>query len=208
MLRTRSGDSVKLKSLLDEAVDRAEAVVRSGEADPERRRGFSDGEIRDIARTVGISSVKYADLCQNRNTDYVFSWDKMLAMNGNTAPYLLYAYARIRSIHRKGSEAGGAATCGASGDIRLDHAAERALSVRILQLAETIDAVGDTLLPNILCDYLFDLAGRFMVFYEACPVLQAEDAATRSSRLALCDLAARALRLGLSLLGISTLERM
>lgn len=206
MLRTRSGESVQLKDLLAESVARAEKLVRDGEADPERRRGFTEDEIRNIGETIGIGSVKYADLCQNRSTDYVFSWDKMLAMNGNTAPYLIYAYARIRSIHRKGIEAGGHAD--ASAAIRIEHAAERALAVRILQLAETIDAVGETLLPNILCEYLFDLAGKFMVFYEACPVLQASSTEIRDSRLALCELAARTLRLGLSLLGISTLERM
>jgi len=206
MLRTRSGESVQLKDLLAEAVTRAEKLLRDGEADPDRKRGFSEDEIRHIAETIGIGSVKYADLCQNRNTDYVFSWDKMLAMSGNTAPYLIYAYARIRSIHRKGIEAGGGSTQGAA--LHIVHPAERALAVRILQLAETIDAVGETLLPNILCEYLFDLAGKFMVFYEACPVLQADTSATRDSRLALCELAARTLRLGLSLLGISTLERM
>jgi len=206
MLRTRSGESVQLKDLLAEAVTRAEKLVRDGEADPDRKRGFSEDEIRNIAETIGIGSVKYADLCQNRNTDYVFSWDKMLAMSGNTAPYLIYAYARIRSIHRKGIEAGGKTNAGAA--LHIEHAAERALAVRILQLAETIDAVGDTLLPNILCEYLFDLAGKFMVFYEACPVLQAATPEIRDSRLALCELTARTLRLGLSLLGISTLERM
>jgi hypothetical protein len=101
MLRTRSGDSVKLKDLLQEAVERAEKLVRETEADEQRRRGFSEQDIRHIAETIGIASVKYADLCQNRNTDYVFSWDKMLALQGNTAPYMLYAYARIRSIYRK-----------------------------------------------------------------------------------------------------------
>jgi len=206
MLRTRSGESVQLRELLAESVVRAEKLVRDGEADPERRRGFSEDEIRNIGETIGIASVKYADLCQNRNTDYVFSWDKMLAMSGNTAPYLIYAYARIRSIHRKGIEAGGHADSGAA--VSIEHPAERALAVRILQIAETIDAVGETLLPNILCEYLFDLAGKFMVFYEACPVLQAPSPEVRDSRLALCELAARTLRLGLSLLGIRTLERM
>lgn len=208
MLRTRSGESAKLVDLLDEAVQRAETQVRATEADPEKRRGFSDEEIRDIAQKVGIGAVKYADLCQNRNTDYVFSWDKMLALQGNTAPYMLYAYARIRSIYRKGEEAGLKPADIASAAIRLEHPAERALVVRILQLPETIDAVAENLLPSILCDYLYDLAGRFMAFYESCPVLQGEDAAIKASRLRLCDLTARALKLGLGLLGISTLERM
>ncbi|MCZ6817345.1 MAG: arginine--tRNA ligase [Planctomycetota bacterium] len=206
MLRTRSGESVKLKDLLDEAVQRAEQMVRGTESDADKRRDFGEDEIATIAETVGIAAVKYADLSQNRNTDYVFSWDKMLAMQGNTAPYMLYAYARIRSIHRKGKEEGTAADTTAP--LGLDHPTERALALSVLRLAETIDAVSNTLLPNILCEYLYDLAGRFMAFYEACPVLQAEDDATRASRLRLCDLAARALHLGLGLLGIRTLERM
>lgn len=205
MLRTRSGETVRLKDLLHEAVQRSEALVREAEADADRRRGFAEEEIRHIAQTVGIAAVKYADLSQNRMTDYVFSWDKMLALQGNTAPYMLYAYARIRSIYRKGAEAG--QVMNAAGGIRIEHAAERALAIRVLQLAESIDSVGENLLPNVLCEYLYDLAGRFMAFYEACPVLQAEPA-TQASRLKLCDLAARALKLGLGLLGISTLERM
>jgi len=226
MLRTRTGESVKLKDLLDEAVNRAEQLVRQSEADPDKRRGFTEDEIKNIAETVGIAAVKYADLCQNRNTDYVFSWDKMLALQGNTAPYMLYAYARIRSIYRKGEQAastevqsairnlpltGGAVASHVKGPqsaITLADPAERALALTILRLPETIDAVADSLLPNILCEYLYDLAGRFMTFYEACPVLQAPDDATRASRLRLCDLTARALRLGLALLGIRTLERM
>ncbi len=215
MLKTRTGENVKLKDLLDEGVQRAEAMVRESEADPDKRRGFDEDEIRQIAETVGIAAVKYADLCQNRNTDYVFSWNKMLALQGNTAPYMLYAYARIRSIYRKGAEA--AHSAGGDEDfairhspfaIALDAPAEWALALSILRLAETIDAVGETLLPNILCEYLYDLAGRFMSFYETCPVLQAPDEATTASRLRLCDLAARALKLGLGLLGIPTLERM
>jgi arginyl-tRNA synthetase len=207
MLRTRTGESVKLKDLLDEAVSRAEKLVRDSEAGPDKCRGFTEEEIKNIAETVGIAAVKYADLCQNRNTDYVFSWDKMLALQGNTAPYMLYAYARIRSIYRKGEEKQSAVS-GRQSAIVLVEPAERALALAILRLPETIDAVADALLPNILCEYLYDLAGRFMSFYEACPVLQAPDDATRASRLRLCDLTARALRLGLALLGIRTLDRM
>lgn len=205
MLRTRAGDTVKLKDLLEEAVQRAEALVRASEADTEKRRGFSEEEIRSIAETVGIGSVKYADLCQNRNTDYVFSWDKMLALQGNTAPYLLYAYARIRSIYRKGAESN---STPADAKITLSHPAERALAMKVLQLGEIVEIVSDNLLPNFLCDYLYDLAGKFMSFYESCPVLQADGAAEKASRLALCDVTARALRIGLGLLGISTLDRM
>ncbi|MBK8268002.1 MAG: arginine--tRNA ligase [Planctomycetes bacterium] len=205
MLRTRSGDSVKLKELLEEAVDRAEKQLRETESDADKKRGFSDGEIRQVAETVGIAAVKYADLCQNRNTDYVFSWDKMLALQGNTAPYLLYAYARIRSIHRKGAESGSA---GQGGTIMLAEPAERDLALAILKFPEVIDSVADALMPNYLCEYLYDLAGRFMTFYENCPVLKAPDAAIAASRLRLCDLTARALKLGLGLMGIRTLERM
>lgn len=208
MLRTRSGDSVKLRDLLDEAVQRAEAQVRQSEADLAKRRGFSEDETRRIAETVGIAAVKYADLCQNRNTDYVFSWDKMLALQGNTAPYMLYAYARVRSIQRKGEETGRLKVDVSSAAIALGHDTERSLALAILRLAETIESVGESLLPNVLCDYLYDLAGRFMAFYESCPVLQAEDDATLASRLRLCDLTARALHVGLGLLGIPTLERM
>lgn len=208
MLRTRSGENVKLKDLLDEAVQRAEAMVRASEANEEKRRDFPESEIRDIAEKVGIGAVKYADLCQNRNTDYIFSWDKMLALAGNTAPYMLYAYARIRSIYRKGLEAGSVSKDVSTAKIELDHPAERALALRILQLPETIAAVGENLLPSMLCDYLYDLAGRFMTFYESCPVLKAESAANMASRLRLCDLTARALRIGLRLLGIATVDRM
>jgi arginyl-tRNA synthetase len=208
MLRTRAGDSVKLKDLLEEAVQRAEKLVRDTEADADKRRGFSEAEILQIAETVGIAAVKYADLSQNRNTDYVFSWEKMLALQGNTAPYLLYAYARIRSIYRRGVESGRISNLESEIPIRVDHPAERALAIKVLQLAETIDAVAENLLPNILCDFLYDLAGRFMSFYESCPVLQAPDEQTLASRLRLCDVTARALKIGLGLLGIPTLERM
>jgi len=208
ILRTRAGETVKLKDLLAEAVDRAEALVRETEADPSKRRGFADDEIRHIAETVGIASVKYADLSQNRNTDYVFSWDKMLALQGNTAPYMLYAYARIRSIERKGIEAGTIGEGAETAPIRLEHETERALALRLLQLPEMIDAVGASLYPHLLCDYLYELAGAFMKFYEACPVLQAKAPETAASRWRLCGLTARGLRLGLGLLGIHTLERM
>lgn len=208
MLRTRSGETTKLRDLLTEGVEKAEAQLRAGEADADKRRGLSDEEIRGIARTVGIAAVKYADLCQNRNTDYVFSWDKMLALQGNTAPYMLYAYARIRSIYRKGEETGRTSGGSATAALRLEHSAERTLALKIAQLSETIDVVGESLLPNVLCEYLYEVAGKFMSFYESCPVLQAPDEATFASRMRLCDLTARALKLGLGLLGIETLERM
>ncbi len=207
-LKTRSGENVKLVDLLDEAVKRAEALVRATEADPEKRRGFTEAEILDVAGAVGIGAVKYADLSQNRSTDYVFSWDRMLAMEGNTAPYLMYAYARIRSIYRKGAEADGAALDVAGAPVALVEPAERALGRQILRFTETIDAVASSLRINMLTDYLYELAGLFMKFYEHCPVLRADTPQIKASRLRLCDLTARTLRLGLTLLGIRTLERM
>jgi arginyl-tRNA synthetase len=206
-LKTRAGDNVRLKDLLDEAERRARDLVEENAA---KRAGMglaplSAEETDEIAKAVGIGAVKYADLAQNRNTDYVFNWEKMLAMQGNTAPYLMYAYARIRSIHRKGAD-GAATPAGAT--IVLGDAAEIALAKRILQLPEALDAVAETLLPNILCDYLYELAATFMRFYENCPVLQAPDDRTRASRVRLCDLTARTLRVGLDLLGIRALQRM
>lgn len=208
ILRTRTGESIKLKDLLDEAVQRAEQLVRASEADPEKKRGFSEEDIKHIAETVGISAVKYADLCQNRNTDYVFSWEKMLALQGNTAPYMLYAYARIRSIYRKGAENDPSVNLKSRASIRLGHPSERNLALSLLRLPEVIDSVADSLMPNYLCECLYELAGRFMTFYESCPVLKAPDLETKTSRLRLCDLTAQALKLGLGLLGIRTLERM
>ncbi len=226
-LKTRSGENVRLSDLLDEAVNRAEQLIRASEADPGKRRGFSEAEIHDVADAVGIGAVKYADLSQNRQSDYVFSWDRMLALEGNTAPYLMYAYARVRSIYRKGAEtqAGvndGAVTIGppasirtasasesaASGSANSGEPAERALALRIARFAETIDGVAAGLRINLLTDYLYELSGAFMKFYESCPVLGADTPQQRASRLKLCDLTARTLRVGLDLLGIRVLERM
>ncbi|MBN1489057.1 MAG: arginine--tRNA ligase, partial [Phycisphaerae bacterium] len=208
-LKTRSGENVKLRELLDEAVSRAEQLVRANEAEPAKRRGFTEEEIRHIAGVVGIGAVKYADLAQNRTTDYIFSWDKMLAMEGNTAPYMMYAYARVRSIYGKLAEQDGDdAGRVEESPIELQEPAEADLAKRILQFAETIDAVADDLKPNTLTNYLFELAGAFMKFYEACPVLKAATPALRASRLRLCNLTARTLATGLELLGIRVVERM
>ncbi len=201
---SRDGTTIKLADLLDEAVARAEAMVRESEADEKRRRGFSEAEIREVAEAVGIGAVKYADLSQNRQSDYVFSWDRMLAMEGNTAPYLMYAYARVRAIYRKGD----ASAADLAGEVILTEPAERQLGRQILRFPETLDAAGESLKLNLLTDYLYELAACFMRFYESCPVLNAENPQARTSRLRLCDLTARALRLGLGLLGIRTLERM
>jgi len=196
--KTREGGTVKLMDLLNEAQERAFALVSEKNPDlPEDRR-------REIARVVGIGAVKYADLAQNRTSDYVFSWDKMLSLEGNTAPYMQYAYARIRSIFRKGE----LEMPQAAGEISLAEPAERTLAVKLAQFPETVEAVARECLPNLLCAYLFELAGAFMGFYESCPVLRADEAATRASRLMLCRLTAATIKTGLGLLGIETIEQM
>ena len=198
--KTRSGDTVKLGDLLDEAEERAYKIVSEKSAElPEAQR-------REIARVIGLGAVKYADLLPNRQSDYIFSWDKMLALQGNTAPYLVYAYARIKSIFRK-SEAESAIRNPQSA-IALSTPEELTLAKHLLNFGITLEAVADELRPNYLCNYLFELAGKFTSFYENCPVLKAEDAATRGSRLALCDLTARVLQQGLATLGIETVEQM
>ncbi|MBU0616689.1 MAG: arginine--tRNA ligase [Planctomycetes bacterium] len=218
-LKTREGKNVKLRELLDEAEKRARELLdaRSDEA-TERRSdageagaaaSFTEEQKNEIARRVGIASVKYADLRNDRVSDYVFNWDKMLAMQGNTAPYMMYAYARIRSIYRKAAERFGEPDVYADGvTIALGDSAERALALKLGRLRETIDVVAADLAPHVLCTYLYELASDFMRFYESCPVLKAPDEASRLSRMRLCDLAARALKLGLGLLGIETIERM
>jgi arginyl-tRNA synthetase len=194
--KTRSGDTVRLAELLDEAEERALAVVV--EKNPE----LAPDERTRVAHTVGIGAIKYADLASDRVKDYVFSWPRMLAMDGNTAPYLQYAYARIRSIFRKaGVETAPAAP------VVLREPAERALVLQLLGFEGVVDAAGRTLEPHRLCGYLYDVATAFSGFYETCPVLSAEPA-VRDSRLVLCELTARTLAVGLGLLGIETVERM
>lgn len=199
--KTREGDVVGLESLLDEAVAKARQVVdeNSPELEPDERQA--------VAEIVGLGAIKYADLSQNRLSDYVFDWDKMMALTGNTATYMQYAYARTKSIFRKGGTTPEAVRA-LRPPIRLEHPAERALGLQILRLPEAIDLAAAELKPNILTDYLFELANRYSTFFEACPVLRAESEALRDSRLALCDLTGRAIRLGLSLLGIQVAERM
>ncbi|HEY5297805.1 MAG TPA: arginine--tRNA ligase [Verrucomicrobiae bacterium] len=194
--KTRSGETVKLSDLLDEAEERAFKIVSEKNPDlPETQR-------KEIARVVGIGAVKYADLLPNRQSDYIFSWDKMLALNGNTAPYLQYAYARIKSIFRKAEGQTQRA------EIILTAPEELALAKHLLNFGITLEAVAEEFRPNFLCNYLFELAGKFTAFYENCPVLKADDAATRDSRLALCDLTARVLKQGLNTLGIEIVEQM
>ena len=208
--KTRSGDTVKLSDLLDEAEERAYKVV--AEKNPE----LPEPARQEIARIVGIGAVKYADLLPNRQSDYVFSWDKLLALNGNTAPYLQYAYARIRSIFRKGDAEQGvlpgstlksSANTPDSPALSLEAPEELALARHLLNFGLVLEAVVDDYRPNFLCNYLYDLAGRFTAFYENCPVLKSEPA-QRASRLVLCDLTARVLKQGLDVLGIETLEQM
>jgi arginyl-tRNA synthetase len=197
--KTRSGDTVKLGDLLDEAEERAFKIVS------EKNAELPAAQRKEIARVIGLGAVKYADLLPNRQSDYIFSWDKMLALQGNTAPYLQYAYARIRSIFRK-AEAEDFKPDISS--FKLAAAEELALAKHLLNFGLTLEAVADELRPNYLCNYLHELAGKFTGFYENCPVLKAGDDATRNSRLALCDLTARVLKQGLATLGIETVEQM
>ena len=196
--KTRSGETVKLSDLLDEAEMRALAIVDAKSPElPETQR-------REIARVVGIGAVKYADLLPNRQSDYVFSWDKMLALQGNTAPYLQYAYARIRSIFRK---LGTSNIEHRTSNIELKAPEEITLAKHLLNFGLTLEAVAEEYRPNFMCNYLFELAGKFTSFYENCPVLKAEEA-VRDSRLALCNLTACVLKQGLDVLGIEVVEQM
>lgn len=192
--KTRSGEVVKLSALLDEAQERAFAVVSEKNAD------LDESERREIARIVGLGALKYADLSNNRQSDYVFDWDKMLALQGNTAPYLQYAYTRIRSIFRKGGIDDVSVA-----EINLVAPEEIALAKHLLNFGLTLEGVAAEYRPNYLCSYLYELAGHFARFYEACPVLQGEQ---RQSRLALCDLTGKVLKEGLGALGIEVTEKM
>jgi arginyl-tRNA synthetase len=205
-LKTRSGDTVRLKDLLDGAVQRAEADLRRRLAEEERQE--DEVFIEQVAATVGVAAVKYADLSTNRITNYQFSFDRMLALTGNTAPYLLYAVVRIAGIARKGGDldAGGLGPAGRA-TLSFSEPQEWALVRELLKLDAVIAEVEAELLPNRLCSYLFELSQVFNRFYDQVPVLKAEQPA-RSSRLALCRLTTDTLKLGLGLLGIPTLERM
>jgi len=207
-LKTRSGDTVRLRDLLDEAVERAEADLRRRLGEEERTE--DEAFIQHAATTVGLAAVKYADLSQNRTTNYQFSFDRMLALQGNTAPYLLYAVVRIAGIARKGGDlgAGGpSASAAAAAPLLFTEPQEWALVRELLKFDAVIAEVEEELLPNRLCTYLFELSQVFNRFYDQVPVLKAEEPA-RSSRLALCRLTTDTLSLGLGLLGIPTLERM
>ena len=196
LMKTRSGENVPLRDLLDEAVQRARKIIE------EKNPDLSESEKVDIAQKVGIGAVKYYDLSQYRMTDYIFSWDRMLSFQGNTAPYLQNAYVRIRSIFRKAGE-----EFVAPRQIALGAPEEKTLALKLSQFAETVPAVLNDFRPNLLANYLYELANAFHAFYEACPVLKSEEPA-RSSRLALCELSARVLGKGLDLLGIRVPEKM
>lgn len=199
--KTREGVAAGLESLLDEAVARASAIVAENDKDHQ----LSPDERQSVAETVGIGALKYADLAQNRTSDYEFSYDKMLAMNGNTATYMQYSYARVRSIFRK-AETDPATLHSAA--ITLSHPAERALALLILRFSEALAQAASEYQPHHLTAYLFDLAKAYSAFFENCPVLRAETADLRASRLRLCDLTARTIRQGLALLGIGVIEKM
>lgn len=199
--KTRSGDTIRLVELIEEAERRAGDIVR--QKNPE----FTAERQADIANAVAIGAIKYADLCGDRVKDYVFSWSRMLAMEGNTAPYMQYVYTRVRSIFRKGLEQGDMDITQLKA-LTLESPAEKQLSLKLLQLEDVLHAVAQRLEPHRLCTYLFELATLFNGFYEHCPVLKADTEIQRHSRLLLCDLTARTLLLGLRLLGIRVVEQM
>ena len=198
LMKTRAGESVPLREVLDEAVERARRIVE------EKNPDLAETEKLEIARKIGLGAVKYADLSQYRMSDYVFSWDRMLSFQGNTAPYLQNAYVRIQSIFRK---AGESLVTGHRSQVTLVDPAELLLAKRLAQFAEIVPTILNDFRPNILANYLFELANSFHAFYEACPVIKSDEPC-RSSRLALCQLTARTLQRGLQLLGIEVPEKM
>jgi len=197
--KTRTGGTVKLADLLDEAIERATVLIN------EKNTNLSDDEKTAVIEAVGIGSVKYADLSKNRTTDYVFDWDNMLSFEGNTAPYMQYAYTRIRSIFNKANVN---PTALAEAKIQLSDEKERALAIKLLQFEEAVQTVGKEGTPHVLCAYLYELAGVFSSFYEHCPILNAEDENVKLSRLKLASLTEKTLKQGLALLGIKTIEKM
>ncbi len=209
--KARSGETVGLESLLDEAVERALAIVSANDDAKPDGPELSADERQRVAEAVGIGALKYADLSQNRTSDYVFSYDKMLAMQGNTATYMQYAHARVRSIFARARRAGvsdGPSEEMLVRELGVGHPAERALALELLRFSEALDAVLADYRPNHLTTYMFELANRFSTFFEQCPVIKADTPEQRRNRLALCDLTARTLRLGLSFLGIEVVEKM
>ncbi|MCK9139788.1 arginine--tRNA ligase [Haemophilus influenzae] len=197
--KTRTGGTVKLADLLDEAIERATVLIN------EKNTNLSNDEKEAVIEAVGIGAVKYADLSKNRTTDYVFDWDNMLSFEGNTAPYMQYAYTRIRSIFNK-TNINSTALLAAPLTIKDDK--ERTLAIKLLQFEEAVQTVGKEGTPHVLCAYLYELAGIFSSFYEHCPILNAEDESVKLSRLKLALLTEKTLKQGLELLGIKTVEKM
>ncbi|MBQ9813312.1 MAG: arginine--tRNA ligase [Thermoguttaceae bacterium] len=209
--KTRAGDAVGLKSLLDEAELRALAIVEANDAARDAEGKFSEEEKRETAKRVGIGALVYADLSQNRESDYVFSYDKMLAMNGNTATYMQYAYARVRSIFARGGidvDALRREFADGTKTLSLGTPEERALAFELTNFQSALETVSRDYRPNFLTAYLYVLANKYSSFFEKCPVLKAEDEDVKASRLLLCDLTSRTIAKGLELLGIQTVERM
>ena len=197
--KTRSGDTVKLADLLDEAIERAGVLIS------QKSTALSEQEKADVIEAVGIGSVKYADLSKNRTTDYVFDWDNMLSFEGNTAPYMQYAYTRIRSIFNRSQIALNEVE---QAQLSITDEKERALAIKLLQFEEAVQVVGKEGTPHVLCAYLYELAGVFSSFYEHCPILNNDDQQVKLSRLKLALLTERTLKQGLDLLGIKTVEKM
>ena len=197
--KTRSGDTVKLADLLDEAIERAGVLIS------QKSTALSEQEKADVIEAVGIGSVKYADLSKNRTTDYVFDWDNMLSFEGNTAPYMQYAYTRIRSIFNRSQIALSEVE---QAQLSITDEKERALAIKLLQFEEAVQVVGKEGTPHVLCAYLYELAGAFSSFYEHCPILNNDDQQVKLSRLKLALLTERTLKQGLDLLGIKTVEKM
>ena len=197
--KTRSGDTVKLADLLDEAIERAGVLIS------QKSTALSEQEKADVIEAVGIGSVKYADLSKNRTTDYVFDWDNMLSFEGNTAPYMQYAYTRIRSIFNRSQFALSEVE---QAKLSITDEKERALAIKLLQFEEAVQVVGKEGTPHVLCAYLYELAGVFSSFYEHCPILNNDDQQVKLSRLKLALLTERTLKQGLDLLGIKTVEKM
>ncbi|ELF0461372.1 arginine--tRNA ligase [Salmonella enterica subsp. enterica serovar Infantis] len=197
--KTRAGGTVKLADLLDEALERARRLVA------EKNPDMPADELEKLANAVGIGAVKYADLSKNRTTDYIFDWDNMLAFEGNTAPYMQYAYTRVLSVFRKADIDEQALACA---PVIISEDREAQLAARLLQFEETLTVVAREGTPHVMCAYLYDVAGLFSGFYEHCPILSAENDAVRNSRLKLAQLTAKTLKLGLDTLGIETVERM
>jgi arginyl-tRNA synthetase len=201
--KTRDGGTVKLADLLDEAIVRAEKLVRS--RSEEKGFSLSEPEYQEIGRKVGIGAVKYADLSKTRTNDYIFNWETMLSFEGNTAPYLQYAYTRIQSIFRKAEVNPEQIT----GDIVLTQTDEKTLAIKLLQSVEVIEQISHDAYPHLLCNYLYDVASLYMRFYESCPILKdGVSEAEKNSRLQLCDATAAILKMGLEILGIEVMERM